>query len=1020
MERDNHYLSDIPKNSISRRDFLRLMGASIALAGLSSCNLQQPVEQIIPYVSQPENLTPGKPIFYATAMTLGGYAQGLLVESHEFRPTKIEGNPLHPASLGATDVFAQASVLSLYDPDRSKDILQNGQISTYDEFLLDLRKQLKIQRKTGGKGLRILTETITSPTLASQISDLHKEFPFAVWHQYEPINRDNELGGAHIAFGEDVETIYKFDQADIILSLDADFLFESPGRVLYARDFSKRRRLRKDENSTMNRLYSVECSPTITGSMADHRLASKSSKIENFAWNLANILSNSNQFSVEANFDKKTKKFINSLAKDLNEHRGKSIIIAGNRQPSIVHAIAHALNDALENIGKTVFYSNSVIAYSFTQVSTFRDLIAEMNSGTVEMLLILGGNPVFNAPSDFYFSESLKKVPWKAHLSLHENETSAVCNWHIPQTHELETWSDARAFDGTVSIIQPLIRPLYNGKSAHELLAAFSDNYSASSYEIVRECWKNSGGNQPNSNNKSQTSANTNANSQTSENQNSNSAQNLKTNPNQSLTTRIVSNNQAQNNAFEQKWQTALRDGIVANTAFQTKQVTLKTDWTNQRPKTEDQKLNSLEINFRPDPSIWDGRFANNGWLQELPKPLTKLTWDNAVLMSQATAKKFNLNEEVAGTGGSHGQIICDLVDLKFEGKTLRAPAFIVEGHADDAVTIYLGYGRTNAGKVGDGTGFNAYALRNSGAMWFGDGLEITKTGETYSLACTQNHHSMEGRDIVRHATLAEYGQNPKFAKRDADDPEKQISLYPGWNYDGHAWGMSIDTSICTGCNACVIACQAENNIPVVGKKEVLRAREMHWIRVDVYHEKDGEQVKTLHQPLPCQQCENAPCEYVCPPGATTHSSEGLNEMTYNRCVGTRYCSNNCPYKVRRFNFFGYADFETPVVQLQRNPQVTTRSRGVMEKCTYCVQRIQYAKINAETDGHELRDGEIMTACQQACPTEAIVFGDINDKNSKVAKLKNEPTDYGLLAELNTRPRTTYLATIKNPNEEIE
>ncbi|MEO8073051.1 MAG: 4Fe-4S dicluster domain-containing protein, partial [Acidobacteriota bacterium] len=470
----------------------------------------------------------------------------------------------------------------------------------------------------------------------------------------------------------------------------------------------------------------------------------------------------------------------------------------------------------------------------------------------------------------------------------------------------------------------------------------------------------------------------------------------------------------------DKNWQTALRDGIVANTAFQPKQITAKTDFLNQSLKTEDQSPKPIEINFRPDPSVYDGRYSNNGWLQELPKSLTKLTWDNAVLMNAELAKKLDLNQEVAEMGGSHGQTIADVVELKFDGKTLKVPAFIIEGHCDDSVTIYLGYGRTNAGKVGNGAGFNAYTLRNSGAMCFGENLEISKTGETFSLACTQAHHSMEGRDIVRHAKLAEYEKNPTFAKREADDPDKQISLYPGWEYNGHAWGMSIDTSICNGCNACVVACQSENNIPVVGKEEVLRAREMHWIRVDTYYETDGENTNTLHQPVICQHCENAPCEYVCPPGATTHSTEGLNEMTYNRCVGTRYCSNNCPYKVRRFNFFGYSDYETPVVQLQRNPEVTTRSRGVMEKCTYCVQRIQYAKINAETEGRELKDGEILTACQQACPTQAIIFGDKNDANSQVAKLKAEPTDYDLLADLNTRPRTTYLATITNPNEEID
>ncbi|MGI9035578.1 MAG: 4Fe-4S dicluster domain-containing protein [Pyrinomonadaceae bacterium] len=1019
--RADEYLKNLPENLLNRRDFLRLMGASIALAGFAGCNLRQPVEQIVPYVREPEEITLGKPLFYATAMTLGGYAQGLLVESHEFRPTKVEGNPLHPASLGATDVFAQASVLSLYDPDRSKDVTRNGQISTYNNFLADLRRNLNNQRTKGGAGLRILTQTISSPTLFFQINSLLKDFPNAVWHQYEPLSRDNEREGAILAFGEDAATIYKFDAANVILSLDADFLTESPARVRYARDFSKRRRVRAGGNTQMNRLYAVECTPTITGSMADNRLALKSSEIENFARNLTGVLTN-NSNAQNSPTDAKTQNFINALAKDLNANRGNSIVIAGTSQPPIVHAMAHALNEQLGNAGKTVFYTEPVAANPSNNLESLRGLVTDINNNKVEMLAIIGGNPAYDAPSDFFFAESLNKVAWKTHLSLYENETSARCDWHIPAAHELESWSDARAFDGTVSIIQPLIAPLYNGKSAHEFLAAFTSSPDVSDYEIVRGFWRGKFGGQtvvepptetPQATQK-QTITTQNTNAATQAAQNTNATNNSVGNVN------AANNPPRTPNAFEQMWQQSLRDGVIANTAFPQKNVRLKTDRLNStNSQSAIQNSKSIELIFKADPSVYDGRFANNGWLQELPKPLTKLTWDNAVLMNAATARKFNLNQEIAGTGGSHGQIIVDVVELKFGGKTVRAPAFILEGHADDAVTVYLGYGRTRAGKVGSGAGFNAYAVRNSGAMWFGSNLEIAKTGDTFSLACTQNHHSMEGRELVRHATIEKYKQNPDFAKREADNPDKQISLYPGWKYEGHAWGMSIDTSICTGCNACVIACQAENNIPVVGKEEVLRAREMHWIRVDTYYETEGENINALHQPVPCQQCENAPCEVVCPPGATTHSTEGLNEMTYNRCVGTRYCSNNCPYKVRRFNFFGYSDFETPVVQLQRNPQVTTRSRGVMEKCTYCVQRIQYAKINAETEGRALQDGEITTACQQACPTEAIIFGDINDKNSRVAKLKDEPTNYAMLAELNTRPRTTYLATVKNPNEEM-
>ncbi|MDQ6788205.1 MAG: 4Fe-4S dicluster domain-containing protein [Acidobacteriota bacterium] len=958
---------NLPINSLNRREFLRLMGASLALTGLAGCNLQQPVEEIVPYVRQPENLVLGKPMYYATAATLGGFAQGLLVESREFRPTKVEGNPLHPASLGASDIFAQASVLSLYDPDRAKDVLQNGQISTWDTFLTDMRRNLAKQKSVNGAGLRILTETITSPTLASQIKGILQNYPNAVWHQYEPVNRDNELAGAIEAFGEPVETIYKFDQAEIVVSLDADFLFDAPGSVRYARDFSKIRRVRNG-NARMNRFYAVEGSPTVTGSLADHRLPLKSSEIENFSRILAAKFGAANDLPNDAPVARGTQNFINALAKDLNENRGKSVVAAGRNQPPFVHFVAHSLNSQLGNVGKTVFYTAPIVVNPIPQIESLRGLVNEMNAGKVEMLVIIGGNPVYNSPSDFNFAQALDKVAWRTHLSLYEDETSALCQWQIPQTHELEMWSDARAYDGTATIIQPLIAPLYNGKSAHELLTAFTDNYNQTGYETVRQFW--SSGN-------------------------------------------ITS-------AFEQNWQKSLRDGVIENTVFTPKQVTLKIDLV-QSPESRVQSPNTIEINFRPDPSVYDGRFSNNGWLQELPKPLTKLTWDNAALMSPATAKNLGINNEEASVGGSHGQTTADVVELNFGGETLRIPAFIVAGHADDAVTVSLGYGRTNAGQIGNGAGFNAYLLRNSGAMWFGGDLQINKTGDTFSLACTQNHHSMEGRDLVRVASLDEFTKNPRFAKREADDPDKQISLYPGWKYEGHAWGMSIDTSICNGCNACVVACQAENNIPVVGKEEVLRAREMHWIRVDTYYETDeAGNAQTLHQPVPCMHCENAPCEVVCPPGATVHSSEGLNDMVYNRCVGTRYCSNNCPYKVRRFNFFGYADFDTPVVQLQRNPEVTIRSRGVMEKCTYCVQRIQIAKINAETEGRDLREGEITTACQQACPTEAIIFGDINDPNSRVSKLKSEPTNYGLLADLNTRPRTTYLATVKNPNAEIE
>ena len=1036
------------ENALDRRSFLKLMGASLALAGVTACGARMPVEEIVPYVRQPEGVVPGQPLFYATAMTHGGYAQGLLVESHEGRPTKVEGNPNHPASLGATDAFAQSSVLTLYDPDRSQTVAYLGEISSWGEFLVELRRALAGLRNQQGAGLRMLTETVTSPTLADQLKQLLTDFPQAVWHQWEPAGRDNTRAGARLAFGTDADTIYHFDKADIVLSLGADFLAVGPASLRYARDFMAHRRVRVANTGAqaaqMNRLYVVECTPSCTGAVADHRLPVRASDIQNIARAIANGLGVP---SVQPNAPTTIHAdWIAALVRDLQKHRGASLVIVGDKQPPFVHALAHAINQQLGNTGQTVSYIEPVEANPTDNLASLRQLVGDMNAGKVELLVIVGGNPAYNAPVDFAFADAMQKVPLRIHHSLYYDETSALCHWHIPEAHYLETWSDARAYDGTGSIIQPLIAPLYTGKSAHELIAAFSTEPDRSSYDIVRAYWQRVKG--PATGNKqtrpTPTDANSNAqtikdNAQptngtqpTNNRPHTNNAQQT-TNPQQSasLATTQAATTQAANTAqFDAWWSGVLRDGIIQNTAAQPKTVALRTDWMKENggQATESGNANSqsptpnpaFEIVFQTDPSIHDGRYANNGWLQELPKPLTKLCWDNVALVSPATAKRLGLAEDLAGRGGEHGQMIASVVELRYQGQTVRAPAWIMPGHADESVTVYLGYGRTRAGSVGDGRGFNAYLLRTSGALSFASGLEIRNTGETYALACTQAHHNMEGRDLARFATLEEYRARPTFARTEADDPDQAISLYPQWPYDAYAWGMAIDTSTCVGCNACVVACQAENNIPVVGREEVMHAREMHWLRIDRYYTGALENPQTFFQPVPCQHCENAPCELVCPVEATSHSAEGLNEMTYNRCVGTRYCSNNCPYKVRRFNFFEYADYQTPVVKLQRNPEVTVRSRGVMEKCTYCVQRIQLVKINAEREGRDVRDGEIMTACQQACPTEAIIFGNINDANSRVAKLKREPTNYGLLAELNTRPRTTYLATLRNPNPEIK
>jgi MoCo/4Fe-4S cofactor protein with predicted Tat translocation signal len=960
-------------DAVDRRSFIKLMGASLALAGLSGCLSSSPAprdEKIVPYVTQPEEIIPGRPLFFATAMPLQGFGRGILAESHMGRPTKIEGNPQHPASLGASDVFMQASVLGLYDPDRSRALSNAGMISTWSAFFSAMNAELESQRLRQGEGLRILTETVTSPTLGHQLQELLTKFPKAKWHQYEPAGRDNVRAGARLAFGEVVETLYRFDKAEIILSIDADFLFYGPASLRYTRDFVDKRRI-GDTNGKMNRLYTVESTPTVTGSMADHRLPIRPSEIVAFAKAVARDLG-IRVSGDEAFAGGRHDAWVRALVRDLRSNSGKTIVVAGDQQPPIVHALAHAINQSLGNVGATVIYTDPIEAQPIDQTESLRDLVRDMEANAVQMLIILGGNPVYTAPVDLNFASRLVKSNFNVHLSLYEDETSALCHWHIPEAHYLESWGDVRAYDGTATILQPLIAPLYGGRTAHEILAALMGQPGRSDYEIVRDYWKQ----------------------------------------------------QKRSQDFEMFWRTSLHDGVVAGTAYPSKPVKFRTSETiteaSEPRNPEPETRNSLEIIFRPDPSVLDGRFANNGWLQELPKPLTKLTWENAVLLSPATAERLGLNYRIGTTGGEHGTIYCDVVELEYRGRKIRGAAWIHPGQAADCVTVHLGYGRTRAGKIGSGAGFNAYALQTSDAVWRGSGLQIQKTGSQYPLACTQFHHLMEGRKLLRAGTLEEFLKNPDFAHETEEAEAAAKSLYPGFKYDGYAWGMAIDINACIGCNACVAACEAENNSPVVGKNEVMRGREMHWIRIDRYYKGDLNDPEMYHQPVPCMQCENAPCELVCPVGATNHSHEGLNDMVYNRCVGTRYCSNNCPYKVRRFNFFEYSDFKTPSLKLSRNPDVTVRSRGVMEKCTYCVQRINTKKIEAEKEDRQVRDGEIVTACQQACPAQAIVFGDINDPNSRVSKLKAHSLNYGLLVELNTKPRTTYQAKLRNPNPEIE
>jgi len=947
-------------DSVSRRGFLQLMGASLALAGMTACT-KQPLEPIVPYVKQPEELVPGRPLFYATAFTLGGYASPVLVESHLGRPTKIEGNREHPASLGGTDIFSQASILEMYDPDRSQTITYLGEVQSWGAFLQAVRGPLNVQKGLKGAGIRILTPTVSSPTLADQMRTLLQAMPEAKWHVYDPVNRDNVYAGAQMAFGQPVETQYDFSKADVILSLDADFLSAGfPGSARYIRDFAKRR----NPDGPMNRLYVVESAPSSTGMKADHRLALKAGDVERFAAAVAarvGITTNSTGETGGA------ASFLASVSQDLQKHRGASVVIAGDYQPPAVHALAHAINQMLDNVGRTVFYTDPVNANPVNQTESLEALVADMRAGKVDFLLILGGNPAYDAPADFGFAKALKEtnIPVRVHLGLYQNETAELCQWHVNQAHYLEAWSDARAYDGTASIVQPLIAPLYDGKSAHEMIALLTGQSGASSHDLVKAYWQK----------------------------------------------------QHSGADFDMFWRKSLHDGWVEGTAFTSKQVNLRPFKVDPNKPDEKQGFfllvdtKAIELNFRPDPSIYDGRFSNNGWLQELPKPLSKMTWDNPALIGPAMAERLGLKTE-------------DVIEIELNGQKVTVPVWIQAGHADNSVTLFLGYGRRRAGRVGTGAGFDVYPLRFSATPWTATGVNLRKTGETYKLATTQGYQTMETpvgtRPLVRSASLDEYKKEPHFAQE--EEPAPGLTLYPGFDYrnEPYAWGMTIDMNACVGCNNCIVACQSENNIPIVGKEQTVRGRHMHWLRVDTYYEGDRANPTAHFQPVPCMQCENAPCEVVCPVGATVHSSEGLNDMVYNRCVGTRYCSNNCPYKVRRFNFLLFQDWDTPQLKMMRNPDVTVRSRGVMEKCTYCVQRINQHRIDAEREDRKIVDGELQSACQQSCPADAIVFGNINDPNSRVSKLKAQARNYSLLADLNTRPRTTYLAEVRNPNPELE
>ena len=945
-----------PPDGITRRTMLQLMGATLSLAGVSAC--RRPVETIVPFVTAPEDVVPGVPLKYATTMPFAGSALGLVVESHEGRPTKIEGNELHPAGLGAASAWAQAAIYDLYDPDRARAVMLGGAQKrelTWKDFADYWKKIRDGFGADQGAGLAVVLEPFASPTAARLVEQLKRRFPAARVVAYAPLGNESAHAGIAAAAGSVYEPVYRLDQARVILALDTDFLLVDPDAVRHAGAFAAGRRMSSAKDS-MNRLYVAESSLTITGIAADHRLRVSSTRIAALTLALAHELGVGSAPAAGADLDAK---WVRAVAKDLKANAGKSVILAGEHQPPAVHAAVAALNAALGNVGTTVGYVDAKESLRSSTVA-LKQLSADMQAGKIQTVVVIGGNPVYDAPADLDFAAAIGKVSNRIRVGAYVDETSEKCEWHLPQAHFLEAWGDARSLGGPLSVVQPLIEPLFGGKSAIEILAFVESGEEKSGHELVRETWKSILG----------------------------------------------------GSDFDRAWNRVLHDGLLKGS-----------EPSLGSPRIDPKAIgdlvalagaagpgrDSLEVVFRPSAAVYDGRYANNSWMQEAPEPVSKLTWDNAALLSPETARALGVR-----TG--------DLVRVKLADRELEIAAMILPGNADDSVTLPLGYGRTAAGRVGNGVGFDAYRLRLSAAPGFAAGARLERTGGEHKLVATHDHWSMEGRVLAQEAALGEYRKNPELAHEHEAKLHPQKSLWNDRTYaEGAQWGMTIDLNSCIGCNACVIACQSENNVPSVGKDQCSRGREMHWIRIDRYFAGRPEAPESVvFQPVPCQQCENAPCEQVCPVAATVHDAQGLNVMIYNRCIGTRYCSNNCPYKVRRFNFYNFTKDTPDTLKLAQNPDVTVRARGVMEKCSYCVQRINRGRIDAKLAGRDLEDGAVQTACQQTCPTHAIEFGNLRDAKSKVSALKSSDRHYNLLAELNTRPRTTYLMRLRNPNPELE
>jgi molybdopterin-containing oxidoreductase family iron-sulfur binding subunit len=1078
-----------------RRTFLGLMGATLALAGASGC-VRRPEEKIVPYTKSPEGIIPGVPQFYATAYALQGEGHPLVVECHEGRPTKVEGNPEHPAARGGTLPFVQAAVLDLYDPDRATGATRGGAAADQAQVLGELEARLKAAEAGGGEKLRVLARATSSPSYARLKAAAQKRFPRAKFYEYDPAGDAEAVAGAQLAFGRPLRAVVNYDRARVVVALDSDFLLTERGAVRANKLFAGGRRVR-GPNDAMNRLYVAEPAFTVTGMNADHRLRVPAAAVEDLLLALAAELGRAGvalgplagKARPSADLDPK---WVAAAAKDLARQRGAAVVVVGQRQPAHVHALGYALNQALGNAGRTVQF---LPAAASTPLADVKALAGEMGSGAVDTVLVLGGNPVYDAPGDVDFARAYGRVPFRLHLGTHVDETGAASSHTLPKAHDFETWGDLLAADGTLVVQQPLVAPLFDGKSELEVLAMVAGSPERKGHDVVRATFRESfaalgaepgeatasaaaphAGGQPapagpadhppapagsnaapgvplpspagstarqsavapppflsptsaaslpapgrvtpppgpsasNAAVGSAVAAAAHAPSAAPAAAAASAAGTAATPalggppqtphaPYGSVTTALT--------GFERAWRRLLHDGFVARSAPPPVDAPLNVEAVaaavgrraGQRPTPQ-----ALEVTFAPDATVFDGRYANNPWLQELPHPVTKMAWDNAAWLSVKTAQDLGV-----GSG--------DVVRLAVEGRSIEVPVWVVPGTVDNSVQLHLGRGRKKAGRVGEGHGFDVSPLRTTQNFGFAAGGRAEKTGNVYGLAVTQEHNTLEGRPIVREASLEAYRKDPEFARKMVEH-KPLVALWQEREYDGHKWGMVVDLTTCTGCNACVVACQAENNTPTVGKEQVTRQREMHWLRIDRYFSGTVEDPLVSRQPMMCVHCENAPCENVCPVNATSHSPEGLNEMTYNRCIGTRYCANNCPYKVRRFNFLDYHDEVPETVKMVHNPNVSVRVRGVMEKCTYCVQRINTAKISAKRERRPLRDGDVVSACAQACPADAIMFGDLNDPQSRVARAAASRHNYRVLDELNTKPRTNYLSQIRNPNPEL-